>query len=121
MDLIGNDEDMVDHVFTNPALADLQRDALTGRPNANWLRRAKIAARQGWSPERIASAAVGSLWTAWGPESDLWAGWIADFESLGMMDDSDAKAISEAGVRMYSGRRDEALRHERREAVLGER
>jgi len=121
VDLTGDDEEMVAHVFSNPALADLQRDALTGKPNASWLQRAKIAARQGWSAEDIASAAVGSMWSGWGPESEHWSVWVADFEVVRTIDDSDARAIGEAGVRIYSDRRDRALQRERREAIFGER
>ena len=96
-------------------------ELLTGKPNASWLQRAKIAARQGWSAEDIASAAVGSMWSGWGPESEHWSVWVADFEVVRTIDDSDARAIGEAGVRIYSDRRDRALQRERREAIFGER
>ena len=54
-----------------------------------------------------------------GPESEVFAGFVRDFEAL-PAEDGVSASIRDAGIALYSERRDRALADEEREAIFGE-
>ena len=119
--LVGEDERLVEFLFATPGLSDYQSEALRGRPGPTWLRRAKVAVRHGWPPDEIVRACLGSHWMISGPESEHWDRWLKEFKELGKNADSDAQALSLAGVGLFSAVRDRAAQREHHAAVYGER
>jgi hypothetical protein len=91
---------------------------LRGRPNGNWVEKARLALSAGYRPHEVARAAYHTYWGWSGHESSMWKEWEDAFRALPGSDPNMA-AVIEEGAGMAQSRRQTALAREKHEATYG--
>jgi hypothetical protein len=117
--LVGDNDRLAAALFGRVELRQYHKAALIGRPTSSWLKRAIVALKHGWSPERTIAACTSGLSVWSGSEAAHWEGWVKDFEMLGRGRGRRARLLSQAGVEHYGKLRDGAAERERHEAIYG--
>jgi hypothetical protein len=118
-ELAGDDPRMYAEILRHHKLAKYHLAPLRGHPTGSWADKAILAFEAGYTPEEAVAAAFhfGDSWT--GNESDMWQGWIDDFESLAKHGDARVREASKLGERRARANKEEALSKERTEAIYG--
>ncbi len=79
----------------------------------------KRAAAAGFSTEDICRATLGWHWTAWGPMSEMWKGWIDAFEKWVADENSNVRAAAELGIEWATEFHENEKRNERHQDIYG--
>jgi hypothetical protein len=87
---------------------------LRGRPNEEWLAKARVALQVGYTPTEVVNAAYAGGHSWEGSEAEMWAGWMAAFERLRANADAEIREVAQVGHDYASERRNAALLSERR-------
>jgi hypothetical protein len=119
IELVGNDLRMYREILKYPRLDKFHLSPLHGHPTGSWIEKAILALDAGYSPEQVAEATLGygSSWS--GQESEMWQGWINDFEVLSGHGDSRIREVARIGAGAARERQTVAVAKERREAIYG--
>ena len=118
-ELAGADLEMYQEILKHERLSKFHLSPLSGRPTGVWVEKALAALEAGYSTEQIVKATLGydDVWT--GPESNMWQGWIDDFEALAAHPDPRIREVGQTGAAKAGERKRAAAVSERREAVYG--
>jgi hypothetical protein len=118
-ELVGGDLKMYGEILKQLRFSKFHLSPLHGRPTGSWEGKALLALHAGYSPEEVAGATIGydSSWT--GPESDMWQGWVNDFEALRDHSDPRIREIARIGADAARQRKSAAATEERRSAIYG--
>ena len=113
-------------LFGRPECGKLRRLALKGDIGEEWMERALLALKHGWTPESVvAERHLGSIEGPYSSESRYWQQQIEAFERLRpspeQPDAGSRERIVEAGIARYEAERADAAGRERRERVYGQR
>lgn len=108
--------EVLDANLLTPKEALKARDGFGG-PEPSLRDMAKLLIPRGVPPEVVADLA--QYGTGWGEESDRAAALITEFSEYAADDDPNVSAMGEAGVAMYTFKRDVALEKERRTRIRG--
>jgi hypothetical protein len=118
-ELAGNDLQMYREILKYERLSKFHLSPLRGRPTGVWVEKALAALDAEYSNEQIANATLGygDEWV--GSESNMWQGWVDDFEALAAHPDPRIREIGQIGAAKAGERKGAAVASERREAVYG--
>ena len=121
--LVGGDEDIARALFARNTLKRLCPTLLSRDPDPVWLQRALIARDFGHPPEEIAQWSIPRSFGWSGDESSEWQRRIDAIREFGagIATEERARAVEiiDACVRLFEGRRDQAMAREREERVMG--
>jgi hypothetical protein len=109
-------EEALDAELITPDEALSTRDGL-GPPEPSIVDLAKLLIPRGVAPEALASLAEYGV--QWGEGSERAAKHLKQFADYADADDPNVAAMGRAGIAMYTAKRDDALRRERRQRVRG--
>lgn len=117
--LVGDNIDLYAHYLTINLGEDLHLAPLNTRPIGNWIDMAVLALDAGYLPEDIVRAAYGHGYSHEGKISDMWQGWLNQFDALCLHTDSRVKEIGDIGKKMADNNRSRAIINEHKEEVFG--
>jgi hypothetical protein len=102
-------------------LAQCHLFPLSGHPTGTWAELAMLALETGYSEEQIIQATITPIdpmgWV--GLESEMWKGWVSDFEMLTKNSDPRIVKLGQIGVGIFKERMQKSLEEERLESVYG--
>lgn len=107
-------------ILSEPRFAKYHlKSTLHGHPKGLWVDKALLALSSGYSAQDIVNATVDydSSWT--GEVSNMWQGWIDDFQPLCTHCSPKIRSIAEIAVAKIQSLQAAARKSERREAVYG--
>jgi ATPases with chaperone activity, ATP-binding subunit len=119
MELADDDLRVCKEILKTSRFGSCRLTFLHGHPKKPWVEKALIALNAGYSAQDIVGATVGldSSWT--GEESNMWQGWIDDFEPLLRHDDPRICSVAEMATAKLKSLQLAARQSERRAAVYG--
>jgi hypothetical protein len=117
--LTGEDLRMYGEILKHRKLAKYHLSPLRGHPTGSWADKAMLALNAGYSPEEVVKASFhfGQGWM--GLESNMWQGWVDEFEALAGHGDPRVREVAAIGAARAREYRAKALSGERSEAVYG--
>lgn len=117
--LVGRDFELYQLLLERPDLKFHHLEPLRGDPDASWITLARLAVDAGYTPEEIAGATRGMMWSWDGEESAMWTRWAELFRPLADDGDPVVRRIGRAGLSEAEEHLQRARTQERREAVRG--
>jgi hypothetical protein len=117
--LTGNDLRMYGEILKHRKLAKYHLSPLQGHPTGLWADKAVLALNAGYTPAEIVQASIHFIQGWVGRESDMWQGWVNEFEALARHDDPRVREAAAIGAAKAREHRANALSGERAEAIYG--
>jgi len=116
--LCSNDLKVCEEVLKSTRFGEERLNAvLEGHPSEDWITRALLALSSGYSEQEIVDASVkhDSSWA--GEVSDMWQGWINDFEPLLAHDDERIRSVAQVALNKLKSQQADARKSERLAAI----
>ena len=117
--LVGNDTDLYVCLLNKRLGKYIHFAPLQGNITKSWGKKAKLALNAGYSAIDVSRAVLGTTWGWDGNESEMWAGWMSQFERLRKDTDIQIQTIGEAGLEWSTDAYYKAKEREENEEVYG--
>jgi hypothetical protein len=120
MKLADDDLKVCEEILNTSRFGKYRLTFLNGHPKRRWVDKARLALNAGHSIPDIVNATAGhdDSWT--GDESNMWQGWIDDFEPLLAHQDALIRSIAQVATERLTTFQTDARKRERRAAVYGQ-
>ena len=119
MELAGDDLKVCQEILNTSRFGKYRLTFLHGHPKGLWVEKAQLALNAGYSAQDIVDATVHHDSSGNGEESNVWQGWINDFEPLLAHEDVRIRSTAEIATAKLKTLQSEARKSERRVAVYG--
>lgn len=118
-ELIGDNLLLYKEFLNRKDLAKIHLAPLKGHPQENWIKKAVLALNAGYAPDQVAATAF-SLNMSWsGDESEMWQGWIDEFDQFSHHTDVRIQRVIEVGKSIALKNQQDAAAREGRDAIYG--